>query len=109
MQFYYGLSKRRLTAFERPSRAGPTSYATNWPATSIFMSAASTSWTYTKTSELPSSGAIKPYARSVLKEFDPPTWHARLIRSQRTAPRPAPKESNGDGPGLGTRAEVVRH
>jgi hypothetical protein len=28
---------RRLTAFERPSRAGPTSYATSWPARSIFM------------------------------------------------------------------------
>jgi hypothetical protein len=48
------------------SRARPTSYATNWPATSIFMPAASMSWTCTKTSEPPPSGAIKPYPRSVL-------------------------------------------
>src|SRR5262249_20289122 len=41
-----------------------------------------------------------------VEEFDPPTWYAQLIRSQRTAPRPAPKESNGDGPGLGTRARL---
>jgi len=36
----YGLSKRSLTAFKRPSRVGPTSYATNWPATNVFMPAA---------------------------------------------------------------------
>src|SRR5215831_11351065 len=68
----YGLSKRRPTAFERPSRARPTSYATNWSATSIFMPAASTSWTWTKTSGPPSSGAIKPYPRSVLKNLTRP-------------------------------------
>jgi|SRR5262249_32481893 len=62
-QIYYGLSKRRLTAFERPSRARPTTYATNWPAIRVFMPAASTSWTCTKTSGPPSSGAIKPYPR----------------------------------------------
>ena len=69
-------NRQRLTAFERPSRVGPTSYATNWPATSIFMPAASTSWTCTKTSEPPSLGAIKPCPRSVLKNLTRPPWHA---------------------------------
>jgi len=54
-------------------------------------------------------GRDKAISAICVEEFDPPTWHAQLIRSRRTAPRPAPKESNGDGPGLGTRAEVVRH
>src|SRR6516165_5414615 len=51
-------------------------------------------------------GRDKAISAICVEEFDPPTWHAQLIRSQRTAPRPAPKESNGDGPGLGTRAEL---
>src|SRR5262249_34777842 len=86
---------------ERPSRAGPTSYATNWPATSIFMPAASTLWTCTKTSDPPPSGAIKPYPRSVLKNLTRPLGIAHLIRStgsklpaRRVTPRRAGAEQN---------------
>src|SRR5262249_34938251 len=71
----YGLSKRRLTAFDRPPRAGPISYATSWPATNVFMPAASTSWIWTKTSGPPSSGKMKPNPRSGLKDLTRPVRH----------------------------------
>jgi len=58
-----------------------------WPATSIFIPAASTSWTCTKTSEPPPSGAIKPYPRSALKNLTRPLGMP-LVPSH-TAPRPA--------------------
>src|SRR5262249_1759016 len=71
----YGLSKRRLTAFERPPRAGPISYATSGPATNVFMPAASTSWIWTKTSGPPSSGRMEPNPRSGLKDLTRPVRH----------------------------------
>src|SRR5262249_545621 len=55
-----------------PSRAGPTLYATSWPATSSFMPAASTSWICTKRSGPPSSGRMKPNPRSGLKNLTRP-------------------------------------
>src|SRR6185503_9137544 len=65
-------SKRRLTAFKRPSREGVVLYTSTWPATNVFIPAVSTSWTCTKTSGPPSSGRIKPNPRSVLKNFTRP-------------------------------------
>src|SRR5262249_52849949 len=52
-------SKRRLTAFKRPSRADAVLYTSTCPATNVFMPAASTSWTCTKTSGPPPSGTMK--------------------------------------------------
>src|SRR6516225_1663532 len=66
----YGL--RRLTAFKRPSRAGAVLYVSSWPLTNVSMPAASMSWTCTKTSEPPPSGAIKPNPRSGLKNLTRP-------------------------------------
>ena len=43
-----------------------------WPFTNVFMPADSTSWTWTKTSEPPPSGAMKPYPRSALKNLTRP-------------------------------------
>src|SRR5262249_40836512 len=37
-----------------------------------------------------------------VEEFDPPTWHARLIRSQRTVSAPTRDVGRDSGPGLGT-------
>src|SRR5262249_59685589 len=42
--------KQTKIDIELPARAGASSYTTNWPATSIFIPAVSTSWTCTKTS-----------------------------------------------------------
>jgi hypothetical protein len=52
------------------------------------MPAASTSWTCTKTSEPPPSGAIKPYPRSVLKNLTRPLGICSLNPIQRTASAP---------------------
>jgi hypothetical protein len=55
-------------------------------------------------------GRDKAISAICVEEFDPSTCHAHLIRLQRSVSAPTrPEGEHGDGPGLGTRAEVVRH
>src|SRR5262249_20480979 len=82
-------SKRRLTAFKRPSRAGAVLYTSTCPATNVFMPAASTSWTCTKTSGPPSSGRMKPNPRSVLKNLTRPVGIFSCSSSAQWTPRPS--------------------
>jgi hypothetical protein len=77
----HSTSKRRLTTFKRPSRAGAVLYASTWPATKVFMPAVSTSWTCTK--NIGAAVIRQDEAKSAIcvEEFDPASWHNMFKRT----------------------------
>jgi hypothetical protein len=66
---HFELSRRRLTAFKRPSRAAAMLYVSSWPLTNVIRPRDLNVMDMHKNIGTPPSGEIKPNPRSALKNF----------------------------------------